>query len=94
MDLDILSWKQWKYWILKWIYFGPNPIKDKVQLTFEKDLGKFQFTNFDLQGQIVLEAEEQGASIYVNTIDWTPGIYLFAIQSNKIQIINGRIIKL
>ena len=72
----------------------PNPIKDKVQLTFEKDLGKFQLQIFDLQGQIVLEAEEQGASIYVTTIDWTPGIYLFAIQSNKIQIINGRIIKL
>lgn len=72
----------------------PNPINDKVQLTFEKDLGKFQLRIFDLQGHVVLDSQEQGASIHLNTDDWTPGIYLFAIQSNKIQIITGRMIKL
>lgn len=72
----------------------PNPINDKVQLTFEKDLGKFQLRIFDLQGHVVLDSQEQGASIHLNTDDWTPGIYLFTIQSNKIQIITGRMIKL
>lgn len=72
----------------------PNPIQEKVQISFEKDLGKFRLQIINLQGRRVLDTQEQGASIHVNTFDWPPGIYLFAIQSNKIQIFNGRIIKL
>jgi len=72
----------------------PNPAQDKLQLKFDRDLGSFQIRIIDLQGHAVVNTQGMGSGIYLDASDWSPGVYVFMIQTEDIVPIKGRLIKL
>jgi len=72
----------------------PNPVHDKLQLKFDRDLGSFQIRIIDLEGHAIVHTQGMGSGIYLDASDWSPGVYVFTLQSKDLTGIQVRCVKL